>query len=316
MGDTRKDARFVIITGLSGAGKTEAIRSFEDLGFFCVDNLPPTLIPKFADLVAQSEGKVNKIALVVDIRGGKFFDSVFDALANLGNMGIDYEILFLDASNDALVRRFKETRRRHPLSAGGSILDGIMNERGRLEELKARATRVIDTSNLTARQLRERIVDLFGDSNARNKLNVVIVSFGFKHGVPLDADLMFDVRFLPNPHYVEELRPLTGDDEPVREYVLRWPVTRRFLEKLFDMISFLIPYYIKEGKAQLVIGIGCTGGRHRSVAIANKLAEFLRSRGFRVSVEHRDRDRGLERVQGDERVQRDPEKDRGELRQV
>ncbi|NPV53994.1 MAG: RNase adapter RapZ [Firmicutes bacterium] len=308
--DTRKDARFVIITGLSGAGKSEAIRSFEDLGFFCVDNLPPTLIPKFADLVAQSEGKVNKIALVVDIRGGKFFDSVFDALANLGEMGIDYEILFLDASNDTLVRRFKETRRRHPLAAGGSILDGIINERGRLEELRTRATRVIDTSNLTSRQLREKIMDLFGDTDTRNKLSIVIVSFGFKYGVPLDVDLMFDVRFLPNPHYVEGLRPLTGDDEPVREYVLRWPVTRRFLDKLFDMISFLIPHYIKEGKAQIVIGIGCTGGRHRSVAIANKLAELLRSRGFRVSVEHRDRDLGVERVQ------RDLEKNPGELRQV
>lgn len=282
--------RFVIITGLSGAGKTEAIRAFEDLGFFCVDNLPATLIPKFAELCAQSGGRINKIALVVDIRSGEFLDSLQSALAALEEMGINYEILFLEASTETLVRRFKETRRPHPLASLGGLIEGISAERKRLEDFRGRATKIIDTSNLSARRLRERIAESFGHDEAM-RLAIAVVSFGFKYGLPMDCDLVFDVRFLPNPHYVESLRNFTGEDEPVREYVLRWPVTEKFIRKLFDLIAFLIPNYINEGKTQLVIGIGCTGGKHRSVTIASELAKFLRSERHRVTLEHRDLER-------------------------
>lgn len=284
------EGRFVIITGLSGAGKSEAVRAFEDMGFFCVDNLPPTLIPKFAELVAQSDGKINNIALVVDIRSREFFDRLSGALDALEEMGVTYEILFLEASDEVLVRRFKETRRRHPLSAEGGVLEGIEEERRRLEEIRGRATRIIDTTALPPRQLRERIMNAFARASQKERLDVVVVAFGFKYGIPMDADLVFDVRFLPNPHYVESLRPLTGDMEPVREYVFQSPVTRRFLQKLFDLMAFLLPHYVKEGKTQLVVGIGCTGGRHRSIAIADRLAGFLKERGYSASVEYRDRD--------------------------
>ncbi len=284
------EGAFVIITGLSGAGKSETVRAFEDLGFFCVDNLPPTLIPKFAELVAQSEGKINKIALVVDIRSREFFDRLSPALDALEAMGVTYEVIFLEASDEVLIRRFKETRRRHPLAAEGGILEGIEEERRRLEEIRGRATRVVDTSNLAPKQLRERIVSAFARPGQHERIDVAVVAFGFKHGVPMDADLVFDVRFLPNPHYVEELRHLAGDAEPVREYVFRSPVTRKFLQKLFDLMAFLLPHYQKEGKTQLVVGIGCTGGRHRSIAIADRLAGFLRDRGYDVTVEYRDRE--------------------------
>lgn len=284
------EERFVIITGLSGAGKSEAVRAFEDMGFFCVDNLPPTLIPKFAELVAQSDGKINNIALVVDIRSREFFDRLSSALDALEEMGVTYEILFLEASDEVLVRRFKETRRRHPLSGEGGVLEGIEEERRRLEEIRSRATRIIDTTALPPRQLRERIMNAFARASRKERLDVIVVAFGFKYGIPMDADLVFDVRFLPNPHYVESLRHLTGEAEPVREYVFQSPVTRRFLQKLFDFMAFLLPHYVKEGKTQLVVGIGCTGGKHRSVAIADRLAGFLGERGYNVSVEYRDKD--------------------------
>ena len=280
----------MIITGLSGAGKSEAVRAFEDLGFFCVDNLPPTLIPKFAELAAQSEGKIDKIALVVDIRSREFFASLFTALDALEAMGVGYEIVFLEASDEALVRRFKETRRRHPLSAEGGIIEGIGEERRKLEEVREKATRIIDTSSITPKQLRERIAASFVKLHPQKGIDVIVVSFGFKHGIPIDADLVFDVRFLPNPHYVESLRPLTGESEAVRDYVFRSKVTNSFLHKLLDFMTFLLPHYMKEGKAQLIIGIGCTGGRHRSVAIANRLTGFLRDQGYNVTVEHRDKD--------------------------
>ena len=280
----------MIITGLSGAGKSEAVRAFEDLGFFCVDNLPPTLIPKFAELAAQSEGKIDKIALVVDIRSREFFASLFTALDALEAMGVGYEIVFLEASDEALVRRFKETRRRHPLSAEGGIIEGIGEERRKLEEVREKATRIIDTSSITPKQLRERIAASFVKLHPQKGIDVIVVSFGFKHGIPIDADLVFDVRFLPNPHYVESLRPLTGESEAVRDYVFRSKVTNSFLHKLLDFMTFLLPQYMKEGKAQLIIGIGCTGGRHRSVAIADRLAGFLRDQGYNVTVEHRDKE--------------------------
>lgn len=283
-----KDIRFVIVTGLSGAGKTQAIRGLEDLGFFCVDNLPPTLIPKFAELCAQSEGRINKIALVVDIRGGGFFDSVDESLESLKSLGIKYEILFLEASDETLVRRFKESRRRHPLSDKGSTLEGILKERARLEELKGKAHKIIDTSNLTNKQLKEQITSIYGAASEEQRLNITLMSFGYKYGIPLDSDLVFDVRFLPNPYYIDELRPLTGNDLEVQRYVLDSSVSKTFMRKFSGLINFLIPHYIKEGKTNLTIAIGCTGGQHRSVTLANKLAEILDTKNYNVNKRHRD----------------------------
>jgi UPF0042 nucleotide-binding protein len=280
--------RFVTITGLSGAGKSEAMKCFEDLGYFCVDNLPPVLIPKFAELCAQSDGRINKIALVIDIRGGDFFNDVVESLESLEETGFSYEILFLESADDVLVRRFKESRRRHPLSVSGGILEGIRAERDRLGELRGKATLIIDSSNLTAKQLREIITDNYSHQPEQERLLVTVVSFGFRNGIPLDADLVFDVRFLPNPHYVESLRELNGNRDEVSGYVLKWPVTTRFLTKLYDLMEFLGPHYIKEGKTNLIVGIGCTGGKHRSVTVANRLGEFLRTKGYRVVVNHRD----------------------------
>lgn len=292
-----KDIKFVIVTGLSGAGKTQAIWSLEDLGFFCVDNLPPTLIPKFAELCAQSEGKINKIALVVDIRGGGFFNAVYDSLKNLEDLGIRYEIMFLEASDETLVRRFKESRRPHPLSPDGAILDGIREERARLEELRGNAHKIIDTTSLTNRQLKEQINSMYGGNQENQNLNVTVTSFGYKYGIPMDADIVFDVRFLPNPHYIDELRPLTGDDKEIQDYVLESPVTKTFLRKFFSMMKFLLPHYIKEGKTSISIAIGCTGGRHRSVTLVNKLVEFLGQKNYNIIKRHRDIDKSP--VKGD-----------------
>ncbi|WP_418790969.1 RNase adapter RapZ [Phosphitispora sp. TUW77] len=290
------EIKFVIVTGLSGAGKTQAIQCLEDLGFFCVDNLPPTLIPKFAELCAQSEGKINKIALVVDIRGGGFFDAVYDSLENLKSLGIRCEILFLDASDETLVRRFKESRRRHPLGAQGRVLDGIREERLKLEEMKGKASKVIDTSNLTNKQLKEQITLLYGLDNEEYNLNIDVMSFGYKYGIPMDADLVFDVRFLPNPHYIKELRPLTGNDIEVQEYVFDSPVSKTFMKKFSGLIEFLIPHYINEGKTSLVIAIGCTGGQHRSVTLVNKLYKFLKTSNYMVNKRHRDLEKNMSGV--------------------
>ncbi|WP_303799536.1 RNase adapter RapZ [Alicyclobacillus macrosporangiidus] len=279
----------MIITGLSGAGKSTAIRVFEDLGFFCVDNLPPALLPKFADLVVHSGGKVRRVALVIDIRGGEFFDELFEALAEVSRLGLRYDILFLDASDDVLVRRFKETRRKHPLAQAGSVLEGIRAERRRLEAVKERAHKIIDTSALTGKELREEIVSTYLRNRRQDRaLEVSVVSFGYKYGVPLDADLVFDVRFLPNPHYQPALRPLPGRDRRVRAYVLGQAQTREFLTRLFALTDFLLPQFLAEGKTHLTIGIGCTGGRHRSVVLGDELARHLRARGCRVHVRHRD----------------------------
>jgi len=280
--------KFVIITGLSGAGKTQAVRALEDLGFFCVDNLPPTLIPKFAELCAQSEGKISKIALVIDIRGGQFFGDLFDSLEHLEETGFVYQILFLEAADETLVRRFKETRRRHPLAPHGRLLDGITAERKQLEELRGRAHRIIDTSELTPNQLRDEIMSFFAEDAEIDRLGITFVSFGFKYGLPLDADLVFDVRFLPNPHYVESLRPLPGTDAAVKEYVTKWSITGKFIEKSFGLLDFLLPHYLNEGKTTLTIAIGCTGGKHRSVVVAEKLKEMLQEKGYEAVAEHRD----------------------------
>lgn len=280
--------KFVIITGLSGAGKSQAMKSMEDLGFYCVDNLPPSLIPKFAELCFHAKGDIEKIALVIDIRGGRFFDDLFESLDTIEKMGYAYEILFLEASDEVLIKRFKETRRNHPLSPEGRIIEGIEAERQKLSQLKSRAKHIIDTSNLTSSQLKEEIRKIYVEGLKSENLTISILSFGFKKGIPLDADLVFDVRFLPNPHYIDTLRDFTGDDPEVREYVMKWPESIAFVEKLKDLLFFLIPYYIKEGKSQLVIAIGCTGGKHRSVTVANILYESLLEKGYRVTINHRD----------------------------
>jgi len=285
-------ARLVIITGMSGAGKTIAVQSLEDLGFFCVDNLPPVLIPKFAELIDQSNGKIGKVALVIDLRGREFFDSLSESLNYIkDNFTFSCEIMFLDAKDEVLVQRYKESRRRHPLAQDGMPLDGIRNERKLLEDLKGSASFVIDTSTIKPAQLKERIISRFTNTDD-SMLSVNITSFGFKYGIPIDADLIYDVRFLPNPHYIEHLRPNTGQNPDVYDYVMKWPETQQFLAKLLDMLTFLIPLYRKEGKSQVVIGIGCTGGKHRSVAIAEYLGRMLgSSETEKVRVSHRDAER-------------------------
>lgn len=281
--------RFIIVTGLSGAGKTEATRSLEDMGYFCVDNLPPKLIPKFAEACVQSQGKISKVALVIDIRGGIFFDDLFESLNYLKNQDFKYEILFLDASDEILVKRFKETRRSHPLAPGSRIITGINEERNRLREVKDRADIIIDTSKYAIKDLREEMTKNYGDvEQPQKQLSVTILSFGFKYGIPVDSDLVFDVRFIPNPFYIAELKPYSGNEEPVRKYVLEQEETKGFIKRVDDLLEFLIPNYKKEGKRQLIISIGCTGGRHRSVAIANELYEKLLSKDYNISIEHRD----------------------------
>jgi UPF0042 nucleotide-binding protein len=280
--------RFVIITGMSGAGRSQAMHSFEDLGYFCIDNLPPTLIPKFAELAAQSQGKINRIALVSDIRGGDFFASLLEALQMLEDVGFDYEIVFLEADDDVLIRRYKETRRRHPLASQGSILEGLKAEKKLLADIRSKADKIIDTSQLAPQQLKEEITALYAPDSKQENILITLVAFGFKYGIPLDADLVFDVRFLPNPHYVEHLRPLTGNSEEVKDYVWKWTITHKFFQKLVDLIHFLIPCYIKEGKPQLVIAIGCTGGKHRSVSMVNELDKFLSGKNYHVIKEYRD----------------------------
>ncbi|OPH52158.1 RNase adaptor protein RapZ [Paenibacillus ferrarius] len=285
-------AKLVIITGMSGAGKTIAVQSLEDLGFFCVDNLPPVLIPKFAELIVQSMGKIGKVALVIDLRGREFFTALQESLRYIHeNYTLSYEILFLDATDATLVQRYKESRRRHPLAPNGAPLEGIGLERKLLEELKGLATQVIDTSTLKPAQLKERIISRFTNLET-NRISINVISFGFKYGVPIDADLIFDVRFLPNPHYVEQLRPQTGQDPDVYDYVMKWTETQEFLTKLLDMLNFLMPQYKKEGKSQVVVGIGCTGGKHRSVAITEYLGKVMgNSETETVRVSHRDAER-------------------------
>ena len=279
--------RFVIVTGLSGAGKTEATKSLEDIGYFCVDNLPPKLIPKFAE--ACNTGQINKVALVMDIRGGVFFDDLFESLEYLRKNNFKYEILFLDCSDEVLVKRFKQNRRSHPLSPKGRVLTGINIERKKLREVQDKADIIIDTSKYPIKDLREKINEYFGDyKSVEEEISISVLSFGFKYGIPVDSDLVFDVRFIPNPFYIPELKPLSGMDEPVKEYVLKQQETKDFLEKLNDMLKFLIPNYAKEGKKQLIVSIGCTGGRHRSVAIANAVYEELKKEDFNTSIEHRD----------------------------
>ena len=282
-----KESQIVIITGMSGAGKTVAIQSFEDLGFFCVDNLPPTLLPKFLELMKDSGNKMNKVALVMDLRGREFFDHLFKALDDLVESSwVTPQILFLEADDETLVRRYKETRRKHPLAQEGLPLEGIQNERDLLADLKGRAQIIYNTSQMKPRELREKILTQFSANN-KTIFTVNVMSFGFKHGIPIDADLVFDVRFLPNPHYIDHMRPKTGMDEEVSSYVLKWSETQKFLEKVTDLLSFMLPHYKREGKAQLVIAIGCTGGQHRSVTLAETIGHFY-EKDFHTQISHRD----------------------------
>ncbi len=281
--------RFVIVTGMSGAGKLTAQKMMEDMGYYCVDNLPVPLIPKFVELILEPSQEITKVVLGIDVRADQSFDDVLTALADLKSKGFAYEILFMEASDTTLMKRYKETRRMHPLAMGGRVADGIAKERKILEKMKADADYVIDTSHLLTRELKEELDRIFISNKDYNSLMVNIVSFGFKHGIPADVDLVFDVRFLPNPFYIDELKLKTGNDQEVRDYVMSFPEAGEFLQKLTDMISFLIPNYIKEGKNQLIVGIGCTGGKHRSVTLANKLYEQLKDKGnYGLTVSHRD----------------------------
>ncbi len=282
---------FLIITGMSGAGKSLCVKYFEDIGYFCVDNLPPSLIPKFAEVTAQGKSNIEKIALIVDIRGGAMFLDLMPALQTLSELNIQYKILFLDAVDAVLIKRFKETRRMHPLSQDGRVADGIEEEKRILQPVKDKADYIIDTSNLIPRQLKEEIVNLFVEGKTYKRLVVSIESFGFKYGIPMDSDLVFDVRFIPNPYYIPELKPKTGMEEDVANYVMSFSESKIFLNKLVDMINFLLPQYVKEGKSQLVVGIGCTGGMHRSVTIANQLGIKLKQRDVNVVLQHRDIER-------------------------
>ena len=287
MDNKSEETELIVITGMSGAGKTVAIQSFEDLGFFTIDNLPPALLLTFIKLMRDSGKSMKRVAAVMDLRGGDFFDSLVDAIDNLSKEPkVSVTILFLDADNQTLVSRYKETRRSHPLSPGGLVLGGIKKERDMLNDLQGRAKYIYNTSKMSPRALKERIIADFS-SKTSNVFTVNIVSFGFKHGIPIDADLVFDVRFLPNPYYIEELKPLSGLDEPVSSYVLQWNETQMLIEKLTDLLQFMIPQYKNEGKAQLVIAIGCTGGQHRSVTLAEYYGKLF-AENNKTIITHRD----------------------------
>ncbi|MDE6357008.1 MAG: RNase adapter RapZ [Eubacteriales bacterium] len=283
--------KYVIITGMSGAGKSTVLKFFEDIGYFCVDNLPPSLIPKFIELCDKPNSEIERVAVGIDIRGGKLFDDFFTYLSEIKNENGCFEILFLDSSDDVLLKRYKETRRIHPLAKGERIMSGILRERELLCDIRRKSDYIIDTSHILARQLKQKINDIFIENKDFESLMITVLSFGFKYGSPTDADLVFDVRFLPNPFYLEDLRALTGNDVSVSDYVMKYEESRIFLEKLKDMIAFLIPNYVKEGKNQLVIGIGCTGGKHRSVTLANELFSNLQKMGHSAIIYHRDIDK-------------------------
>lgn len=285
--------RFVVVTGMSGGGKATAIKMLEDEGYYCVDNLPVRLIDTFMELVNMPGNEINKVVLGLDVRADHSFAYVEEVLTTLREKGYKYEILFMDAGDETLIKRYKASRRAHPLAPDGRIEDGIHAEREVLRSIKAKADYVIDTSNLLTRELKQELIRIFEENQKYNSLIISVMSFGFKYGIPSDADLVFDVRFLPNPYYVEELKQQTGNDKPVQDFVKAYPQTGEFLNKLDDMISFLIPYYVQEGKNQLVIAIGCTGGRHRSVTLANELYGRLKDKGdYGIKLYHRDIQKG------------------------
>ena len=281
--------KFILISGLSGAGKSKAASFLEDMGYYVVDNMPAALIPKFAELCMASPGRYDKVVLVTDIRGGQTFDGLFDALDKLHDMGCDYKILFVEASVEAIIKRYKETRRNHPLSkTGRSLEEAAQLERSALEPVRQRAEYIVDTSALPTAKLRGEMLRLFGSGDTASAMSVSVISFGFKYGIPIEADLVFDVRFLPNPYYIAELRHQTGLDQGVWDFIFGYQQTRDFMKHLEGLIGFLLPLYVEEGKTALVIGVGCTGGHHRSVAITRALAEFIRQKGYSAAENHRD----------------------------
>ena len=282
-----QDFQLVIVTGMSGAGKTQACRYMEDLGYFCVDNLPPVFIPKFAELCRHTTGHVRKAVLVVDTRSREFFDTFVQVLEDMAKTQMPYKMLFMEATDAAIIRRYKETRRRHPMAPASRISDGIAKERERLAPVRSKATYIVDTTELKKTDLKGKITQLFGRTEGE-QMAIDVLSFGFKFGMPLDADMVLDVRFLPNPFYIESMRHKSGAVPEVAQYIAKWPVTQEFEKRLDDMVDFLVPQYIKEGKSQLVLAIGCTGGMHRSVYIAVHLFRRLADRGYQVKLEHRD----------------------------
>ena len=280
---------FIIISGLSGAGKSKVASFLEDMGFYVVDNMPAALMPRFAELCLAGQGKYDRVALVNDIRGGQTFDDLFDALGELERMGCAYKILFVEASTDTIIKRYKETRRMHPLARHGrSLAEAVQQEKATLAPVRQRAAYIIDTTALSTAKLRGELLRLFGDGKEERAMTVNVISFGFKYGIPIEADLVFDVRFLPNPFYLAELRHQTGLDEPVRSFLFRYQQTLDFMSHLESLLSFLLPLYLAEGKTVLVIAIGCTGGQHRSVALTRAVAEFVRQKGYPASENHRD----------------------------
>ena len=288
--------RFVIVTGMSGAGKSTALKMLEDVGYFCVDNLPFPLITKLSELALTPSAEINKIAVGVDIRSGNSFSEFEKGLDDLLETGFDFEILFLDSKDDVLIKRYKETRRNHPLAKEGRLDEGIQKERRMLENLCKRADYILDTSNMLTRELKVELNKIFVENKEFKNIYVTVCSFGFKYGIPSDADLVFDVRFLPNPYYIENLRYQTGNDTEIREFVMANDSAKEFLEKLKDMVRFLIPNYISEGKHQLVVAIGCTGGKHRSVTLANELYESLgQDENLGIKIEHRDIEKDAKR---------------------
>lgn len=282
--------RFVIVTGMSGAGKSTTLKMLEDVGYFCVDNLPIALVGKFAELIYQKNREITKAALGIDIRSGQALENLEEVLEEMTGRNFPYEILFLDASNETLIKRYKETRRMHPLAIDDRVDKGIILERKKLSFLKEHADFIIDTSLLLTRELKLELEKIFVKDAQYKNLFVTVLSFGFKYGIPNDSDLVFDVRFLPNPYYIEELKPKTGNEKEIRDYVMAFEPAHIFLEKITDMLEFLIPNYILEGKNQLVVSIGCTGGKHRSVTLANEIYERLRKNdgGYGLKIEHRD----------------------------
>lgn len=287
--------RFVVVTGMSGGGKRTALKMLEDAGYYCVDNMPVSLIPKFVELITMPGNEISKVALGLDVRADSSFEDATKSLQELKSSNHNVEILFMEADNECLIKRYKESRRMHPLSLEGRIEDGVMQERKVLETIKSNADYIIDTSNLLTRELKEELDRIFVYDEKYNSLIVNVMSFGFKNGIPSDADLVFDVRFLPNPFYIDELKHKTGNDKEVQDYVMSFQESHEFMDKLYDMISFLLPNYLKEGKYRLVVAIGCTGGKHRSVTIANELYGRLKNSGeFGTTLFHRDVDkRGL-----------------------
>lgn len=280
--------QYTIVTGMSGSGKTKVIRYLEDMGYFCIDNMPPVLIPKFAEMLSSVNGNFNNVALVIDIRVGDMINELLAQINDLKRKGYDCKLLYLDADDETLVKRYKETRRQHPLDNASGLLASIQQERKMLSALYNAADHVIDTSNLSTQDLLQKLKSIYASPDSRHSLEINVMAFGFKYGMPLDADLVFDVRCFPNPFYIDELKHRTGNDKEVQDYVMSFPTSMKFMEKLEDMMSFMIPLYIEEGKVSLSIAIGCTGGKHRSVTMTNKLADYLKSKDYSVNVTYRD----------------------------